>query len=300
MKKSNDRLWGIILAAGEGQRLREFLSLKYGSTRPKQFSTIIGTRSMLRHTIARTERIINPKNVLTVVCKPHLEYVLQELTKQEKRRMVVLPCSRETAPSILVALLCVKHQNPDATVVILPSDHFVAEEDRFLKYIEGAVGFVTLYPEQVVLLGVKPLSPDPDYGWIEVTKNYLTSQGGRYYTVRQFVEKPATSEALQLYNRGALWNSMVTIAKVATLERLFRKHTPELFKYLERWKPVLENDDPILEAAFEKMPSRNFSVHLLERAIKVLRVVRIDGVYWSDWGNTDRIIFDLMRLGLGP
>jgi mannose-1-phosphate guanylyltransferase len=297
MSMSND-VWGMVLAAGEGKRLQGFLQEQYGSLRPKQFSAIVGTRSMLRHTLDRANRLVPSQNLLTIVSEHHLTYALEDLKEHERAKMMVMPYNRETAPSILLALLRIKKENSNATVVIFPSDHFVREEQRFLAYVEKSVAFVEAHPELVVLLGVRPHGPDTGYGWIEPAETYTAHQASRFYGVQRFIEKPPTDEALRLYHQGALWNSMVTIAKVATIEQLFQEHLPELYHHVEESKELYRDDASFLKETLERMPVRNFSRDLLELAASNLRVLDMHDVRWSDWGTPHRIQSDLAEMAV--
>jgi mannose-1-phosphate guanylyltransferase len=125
-------LWGIILAGGEGKRLQPFIQACLGCDRPKQYCAFIDNCSMLRRTIRRAERIISPERLLTVVINPHLPYVKQQLCDRPSETIIVQPCNRETAPGILLPLLHVYQRDPQAIVAILPSDHFILEEEPLI------------------------------------------------------------------------------------------------------------------------------------------------------------------------
>ena len=105
MKKQNEDLWAIILAGGDGVRLREYLKTNRNIDRPKQFANIVGTHSMLRHTIERVKRIVPLQRMRIVVNSQHLKYVHTEIPEPERKSLVVLPCNRETAVSILLPVV---------------------------------------------------------------------------------------------------------------------------------------------------------------------------------------------------
>jgi len=160
VKKDNNHRWAIILAAGEGVRLKEFVKEHFGSERPKQFSAIIGTRSMLQHTMARARKLVGGKQLRVVVCRSHLSYVKEEIASREQDALVVLPCNRETAASVLLPTLQIHHRDPSALVAVFPSDHFILQEDHFLAYVENAFRFVESFPDFLVLLGIRPTDPE--------------------------------------------------------------------------------------------------------------------------------------------
>ncbi len=149
MKKQYEHLWAIILAGGEGVRMREYLKTRRNMDRPKQFANIVGTRSMLRHTIERVKRIVPLQRMRIVVNNQHLKYALAEITKPERKSLIILPCNRETAVSILLPVVQILAQDPSACITVFPSDHFVLEEKRLMNFVENAVDYVHRFPKTV-------------------------------------------------------------------------------------------------------------------------------------------------------
>src|SRR3990172_8215851 len=127
---------GIILAGGEGKRLRPLVLRLRGDTLPKQYVRFIGTRSMLEHTYHRVEKLITSQHIFTVVCKDHLSHpeVRQQLSSRWPGTVVVQPVNKETGPGVLLPLMHVYKRFPDSTAVILPSDHFILEEELFMAH----------------------------------------------------------------------------------------------------------------------------------------------------------------------
>ena len=297
---SSEHLWGIILAAGEGKRLKEFIRKRYGIDRPKQYSAIIGTRSMLRHTLDRVEKIIPPRQLQIVVARHHRYYASEILHEKEQKSVLFTPEDRESAASVYLAVSHIYFRDPDAVIAIFPSDHFIGEENRFLHYVERAISFINQHPEFAVLLGVKPTDPNPEYGWIEPGKNFLLHEGTRFHRVVRFREKPNQVEARQLFAQGCLWNSLVITARCERLVQMYRQHLKIIYDVFKKGKSVYgtHEEEQFITDAFQNIPSKNFSKCLLEEIPESLFTLRAEGILWSDWGNTEQVMKDLDALGL--
>jgi mannose-1-phosphate guanylyltransferase len=297
---NTDHLWGIVLAGGEGKRLQEFIRKRYGGDRPKQFSAIIGKRSMLRHTLDRVEKIIPPKQLQIVVARTHNKYLPDVLKEREKKAVLFAPENRESAASIYLALSHIIIRDPEAVVALFPSDHFIGEEERFLRYVELAISFSEEHPDYVVLLGIKPTEANPDYGWIEPSKKYLRHNDNRFYKVVCFSEKPNIQNAQLYFNKGWLWNSLVLAAKCDTLVKMYRQHLESIYDAFKKSKSFYGTDEEelFIKQVFEKIPPKNFSKSILEEIADSLYVLRVEGILWSDWGNKTQVMKDLDSLGV--
>jgi mannose-1-phosphate guanylyltransferase len=297
-----EHLWGIILAGGEGKRLQEFILSRYGVERPKQYSVIVGNKSMLRHTLDRVEKFIPVKQLQIVVARKHHRYLPEVLNAREEKSVLVAPENRESAASVFLGLSHIHVRDPDASVAIFPSDHFIEEERRFMEYVGNAISFVREHPSFVVLLGIKPRDPNPEYGWVEINRNFLRHQGNRFHRVMKFWEKPGPGLAQALYDRGCIWNSMVIAAKCETLVQMYRSHVRSIYDAFKRAKVVYGTDEEekFIVDAFESIPSKNFSQCILQEIPESLYVLQVEGVRWSDWGNKDQVVRDLESLGLLP
>jgi mannose-1-phosphate guanylyltransferase len=297
---NTDHLWGIILAGGEGKRLQEFIRKRYGAERPKQYSAIIGKRSMLRHTLDRVEKIIPLKQLQIVVSRKHRKYLPEVLKEREKKAVLFAPENRESAASIYLALSHIYVRDPEAVVAIFPSDHFIGEEERFLQYVELAISFSEEHPDYVVLLGIKPTEAISDYGWIEPSKKFLHHKGNRFYRVVCFKEKPNLESAQQYFNKGWLWNSLVLAAKCETLVKMYRQHLECIYNAFKKAKTSYgtDNEEGFIADAFADIPSKSFSKSVLEEIPDSLFVLRVEGILWSDWGSKEQVLKDLDSLGV--
>ncbi len=293
----DEHLWGIILAGGEGKRLQPFIKAEYGENCPKQYCTFTGTRSMLRHTIDRAEKAIPQDRLLTVVTRAHLEYAYVQLIDQPAENIIVQPESRETAPGILYPLLHIYERDPDATVCLFPSDHFVVHEERFMAHVRFASDIVGQHRDNVVLLGIEPARPVGDYGWIVNGETLINRDGMRLSSVEHFLEKPGQDTAIRLFRTGALWNTLVVVSYAKVLLQLFESFTPRLYQAFSGLRKALSSpqEEHVAESLYSRLPQMNFSHEILSQNFAGRRSLSVSGVYWSDWGDASRVVSDLAR-----
>jgi mannose-1-phosphate guanylyltransferase len=292
------RLCGIVLAAGEGTRLRRYIEQFHGKALPKQYVNFVGRRSMLEHTFDRAEKLIPAERLFTVISRDHLGYpeVRRQLAGRRSGTVVLQPANRDTGPGLLLPLIRLCRLYPRSTVAVFPSDHYVLEEDLFMHYVQEACRTVRNQPERIVLLGVEPAAPEPEYGYIlPGSETELLSWPG-VRRVARFVEKPAEIVAQELMRAGGLWNTFVMAFKADTLLELAGRHAPALVR---AFSPIWEADGEaqereMLEEIYRGMAPLNFSRDFLEivalREPSRLFVLPVRGVTWSDWGSERRVL----------
>ncbi|HEX9443074.1 MAG TPA: sugar phosphate nucleotidyltransferase [Candidatus Binatia bacterium] len=310
MKKSPSSLrCGIVLAAGEGKRLQPLIRRLRGDSLPKQYVTLVGTRSMLEHTFDRAEALVPRSRLFTVVGKDHLGYpeARRQLSGRARGTVIAQPENRETGPGLLLPLMHLHKRYPDSTVAVFPSDHFVMEEDLFMNYVDLAFHVAEWDPASVVLLGMEPDEPEPEYGYIVPGEDLNPMALLDVRSVRRFVEKPDRRAAAALIASGALWNTFVMVFRVqAFLERV-EKAAPELYESFQRVAAAIGSpgEEDVVREVYRDMRPVNFSTGLLEKipldpAARLL-VVPVRGVLWSDWGSERRLVSALKKIDLpGP
>src|SRR5262245_5485899 len=155
-------LWGLILAAGDGRRLQHYVRQVRGEELPKQYVNFIGRRSMLEHTYNRVEKVIPPRQIVTVVSKQHLrhELVRQQLARRAVQNIIVQPENKETGPGILLPLMHINKRCPEAIVAVFPSDHFILEENRFMDHVALAARAVAHDDSRFVILAMEAQHPE--------------------------------------------------------------------------------------------------------------------------------------------
>ncbi len=291
-------LWAIVLAAGQGHRLQDFLRRRGHREPIKQFCAVVGRRTMLEHTWDRVELTVARDRVLTVVDAAHRATFHAQLSGRAEGTVISQPANRETGPGTMLPLAHVLQADPDAIVGIFPSDHFVGDDRGFMAHVDMAQWVVHRGLWDVVLLGAPADGPDREYGWIEADR-FGRPRTSYVLPVRRFWEKPRRSTALRLYEDGHLWSTMVTIARAARLWELIETVQPELCRLFGRVRAAVGTvrEAAEVQAVYERLPSVSLSSGVFERVAPRLAVVPMRDVPWSDWGCEERVTCVLSRLG---
>jgi mannose-1-phosphate guanylyltransferase len=300
-EQSSLRTWSIVLAGGEGERLRALTKRWLGGHRPKQYCAFVGNRSMLQHTLDRAVVVSGTDRTLVVVARQHAPEVWEHLDKIHWEQTILQPRNCGTAPGIFLPLAHIYLKDPEAMVLILPSDHFVFPEASFLTALQRVVATARRLPDTLVLLGAHADSPEAEYGWIEPGSVLDRVDGHVVRTIQRFREKPSRPDAETLLAAGSLWNTMVMAARVKTLWALGR-HVPAMMTAFGDLTHYLgsERESHMLDSIYEAMPNINFSSDLVEKVPTSSVVIELRDVVWSDWGNEDRITKTLGSIGKTP
>lgn len=303
-QNDSDNRYGIILSAGNGMRLRDYVYRRRADYLPKQYLNFIGKRSLLEHTLQRAEKLIPAQRLLIVIAKEHFHFeeVRRQIVSRPPECVVIQPENKDTAPGILLPLMYLYKRYPDARVALFPSDHFVLEEDVFMRHVDQAFRIVEWDGSRIVLLGMKPNEPDPDFGYI-VPGESMDDSGGAGRKVDLFVEKPAMEMAERIVRRGALWNTLVLVFRCQTLLDAIRQTTPELYR---SFQPILQaigtpDEHRVIEQVYRGLRPTNFSKSVLQTLPYEQRqsflVLPVRGVTWNDWGTSSRLLSTLRHLG---
>ena len=291
--------WGVILAGGDGVRLRSLTRLVSGDDRPKQFCPLLGGRTLLAQTRLRTAERIDRNRTLFVLTKPHESFYAKELAKVPPIRMVVQPGNRGTLPAILWSLLRIIRLDENALVAFFPSDHYYAEEEEFMTGVASAFERAEGNAEFVILLGAVAKRPETEYGWIEPDSTSADHFGGRLMGVKRFWEKPAYEIAQDLLHRGCLWNTFVMVGCARTFVEMIRHAAPALYRAFE---PLLSSpdseEDKLMQRVYDQLPTSDFSKQVLSVSTEKLVVTSVGDIGWSDLGDPRRLVKTLFDGGI--
>jgi mannose-1-phosphate guanylyltransferase len=291
-----------VLAGGSGERLRVFIENWLGCARPKQYCTFVGRRSLFQHTLDRADALAAAERRVTIVAREHVAEARRQMSSRHSGHLIAQPRNRGTAIGLYLGLARIQSLDPDATVAVYPSDHFVYPESAFNDSLRRVVSYSATFPNRLFLVGVPPDGPQQEYGWIR-PGSPISSALSDLREVEGFVEKPSPSVSRDLFTSGALWNSFILAGRLRAFWTLAER-------FLERWMSTLSafvdftatpRERFLLERLYEKIPACDFSRSVLERCSpEDLAVAPLRNTYWSDWGSSERIFQTLELLGLQP
>ena len=294
--------WAVILAGGDGTRLRTLTRVLAGDERPKQFCAILGDETLLGQTRSRAALAVRPAQTLFVVTRTHERFYDSALGDVPRERLVVQPQNAGTAPAILYSLLRLSKAAPSPTVAFFPSDHYFSDDAAFMSYVESAFEAARDRADMVILLGIKPEGPEGEYGWIEPASPGSAMSTGELRRVCRFWEKPAPEMARTLMGRGGLWNSFVMVGHVSAFLKLIGRAAPELFARFAAVEPTFgtPEEESVVAQLYSQLRDVNFSRHVLATRPENLAVLPVSGLTWSDLGKPQRVLSTLAEIGLSP
>jgi len=278
MKISNQN-YCIILAGGMGRRLWPVSRKEY----PKQFLDFFGTgRTQLQTTYDRFARLLPTENIYVCTCKDYVHLVKEQLPDLTDTRILVEPVHRNTAPSVAWANMRIKRINPDANIVITPSDQMVMNEEKFERSLETGLGYVS---ENDVLLamGVRPTRPEPGYGYIQLGEMSCKPD---VFCVKSFTEKPEREFATMFMESGEFyWNTGIFISNSRHLTNCFEDIFPTVLRNLKFDMPNYTYEEELEYVAqnYPRYPNLSLDYAILEQS-RCVYVMKCD-FGWADLGT---------------
>ncbi|HEX8270692.1 MAG TPA: mannose-1-phosphate guanylyltransferase [Flavobacterium sp.] len=217
----NKNYYAILMAGGVGSRFWPLSTADY----PKQFHDMLGSGdTLIQKTFSRLARLIPPQNIYILTNERYNEIVLAQLPMVNPDQVLLEPAMRNTAPSILWASVKIQKQNPDALMVVAPSDHWIEDEAAFSSNLQQCFDFCS-GKNALMTLGIKPTFPNTGYGYIEFDK----TSDETIKQVIQFREKPDYPTAKEFFESGNfLWNGGIFIWSVSAIMEAFENFQPEM------------------------------------------------------------------------
>ena len=274
----NKNYYAILMAGGVGSRFWPVSTARF----PKQFHDMLGTgETLIQKTFSRLSKLIPAGNILILTNEIYSGLVLEQLPQVNPGQVITEPAMRNTAPCILYASLKIQKMNPDAVMVVAPSDHWIEDEDAFISNLQLA--FDNAAKEDVLMtLGIKPTFPNTGYGYIE----YGTQDNHRVKKVFHFREKPDYETAKTFLQSGNfLWNAGIFIWSVSSVVKAFQKFQPEMFALFESGYDSYNTpaEKSFISENYEKADNISIDYAIMENAENVFVVpAEFD---WNDLGT---------------
>lgn len=288
-------VWAIVLAAGEGSRLRTLTTTANGTAIPKQFCSLRGGPSLLQEALQRAQVVVPRERICSIVAVQHRRWWEGPLWPLPANNVIAQPGNRGTANGILLPLLHILERDPEASIVLLPSDHHVREEAVLARALRQATARLQSHQSELLLLGLEPEEPDPELGYIVPGAR----AGHRTFQVMRFVEKPHAALARELIEQGALWNAFIVAATGRALLRMFERSCNDI---VLKMRGVVQHDrlDPMdgiaMASLYDRLPTLDFSRDIIEGREASLQVLAVPPCGWSDLGTLKRVAETLRRI----
>jgi len=266
------------MSGGVGSRFWPFSK----EDKPKQFLDFFGTgRSLLQSTYDRFRKIVPLENIYIVTNDAYAGMTRQQLPELSENQLLLEPLRRNTAPAIAFASYRIHAVDPEANIIVAPSDHLILKEDLFVADMRKGLAFVEENPV-LLTLGIRPSRPETGYGYIQVDGNNCEG----IEKVKAFTEKPDLELAKKFLESGEfMWNSGIFLWNVNSILNAFREYLPDVVQKFDEGKTLFNTprEKQFVDETFPFCPNISIDYGILEKADNVY--VNISDFGWSDLGT---------------
>ena len=273
----NNNYYGVIMAGGVGTRFWPMSTQEY----PKQFHDMLGVgTTLIQQTFNRLSKTIPSGNILISTNKRYDNLVLDQLKGITRNQLLLEPCMRNTSPCILYAALKIYAQNPDAIMIIAPSDHWIDDERTFSEDLEKSFEYCTTN-DVLMTLGIAPSSPNTGYGYIQYNEGNSAIK-----KVNKFTEKPDLKTAKSFIESGDyLWNAGIFIWSAKSILKIYKTALPEMYSLFQQGNNAYNTieESAFIELNYPKAENISIDFGILEKATNV-HVLPVD-FGWNDLGT---------------
>lgn len=282
--------YAIIMAGGSGTRFWPESRVAM----PKQFLRLIGEYTMLQSTIRRIEPLVEKARILVITNDRYVDIVKAQVPDLPPENIIGEPVGKNTAPVVAAAAAITLRRDPDASMMVLPSDHYIRDEHTFRQVMESAFEKAE-QGENLLTIGLRPYRPETGFGYIQ----YVEEAAGKEeiapaYEVKRFAEKPDAQTALRFLDSGDfLWNSGMFVWRSSVIMQQFRHHLPLMHRQAEKLAADLasaraaENpaaaSDSAINTFYEAVESISIDYGIMEKAETVHVIPAEFG--WNDVGS---------------
>ncbi|MEG0929383.1 mannose-1-phosphate guanylyltransferase [Algoriella sp.] len=277
---NNKDNYAVILASGTGVRLWPWSTIK----KPKQFHDLLGIgKTFIQLTYERLKKIIPVENIFIVTVTDYKEFVKEQIPEFLETNFIFEPRVMNTAACNLLAAMTIQQINPNAKLIISPSDHFVLHEDEFIE--KAMIAFENSDDDKLITLGVAPTRPDVNYSYIQ-----FIEQPKAIKKVKSYVDKPDLEFAESFLLSGEfIWNTGILIWSVKSVITAFKEHLPVMYETLGKYFELPKEIQNIktLKPIYTTLDVTSINKGILEKADNVYVIPTTFG--WSDIGTWSAI-----------
>lgn len=272
----------IIMAGGVGTRFWPMSRTSH----PKQFIDVLGTgHTLLQSTFVRSLRICPAKNIFVVTNESYKSLVMEQLPELPEENILCEPARKNTAPCVAYASWKIFERNPNAVLVVAPSDHLITKEDTYVKAIKSCMTYAA-DNDCLITIGIRPTRPDTGYGYIQFVEMDAPGKDKRLKKVKTFTEKPDHDMASFFLRSGDfLWNAGIFVWSAQSIKNAFALHMPEMAQIFNegngKWDTPQETE--FLRDAYARCKNISIDYAVMEKAKNVY--VRASIIGWSDLGT---------------
>lgn len=275
----NDNRYCVIMCGGVGSRFWPYSR----AGRPKQFIDFYGTgKSLLQMTVDRIAGIVPEQNIILMTNAAYADIIGEQLPALKPDQILLEPARRNTAPCIAWAAYHIAARNPEARIMVTPSDHLIVNTEEFRSRVVDAFDFIDTR-DAILTMGIKPNRPETGYGYIQVDSHYE----GNFNTVKTFTEKPNAELARVFLDSGEFyWNSGMFFWSAGTILDALRQHAPDIASIFDLAPDAFgsEHDETrFINAQYASCPSISIDFAVMEKAPNVF--VQTVDFGWSDLGT---------------
>lgn len=274
MDKNN---YAILMAGGVGSRFWPVSTTRH----PKQFRDLLGSgETLIQTTFRRLNQLVPAQNIIILTNERYEDLVYEQLPMLSAKQVVLEPVMRNTAPAVLLAALKIQKENPNAVMLMAPSDHWIENEQAFLEDVQIAFDSCR-EQEKIVTLGIRPTFPNTGFGYIKFEKG-----DQKVLPVLNFTEKPDFETARDFISQGNyLWNAGIFIWNVKYILGAFQNSLPRMYQQLEEGLDSLntEREQAFVKKAYPLVEDISIDYGILEKDSNIhVILARFD---WNDLGT---------------